>query len=97
MWIKYVMMILSLIDVVEKVYKDLTGKGAIKKDTVMAAARTIALDITKESTGGQAETWELLNPLISDFVDGAVKITNMIKPGTVTDEDFERSKAGILP
>jgi len=97
MWVKYVMMILGFIDVVEKIYKDISGKGSIKKDTVMAAARTIALDITKESTGGQAETWELLNPLISDFVDGAVKITNMVNPGTVTDEDFESRKAGILP
>jgi hypothetical protein len=97
MWLKYVMMILGLIDVVEKVYKDLTGKGTVKKETVMSAAKTIALDITDESTGGQAETWELLTPLVSDFVDGAVKITNMLKPGTVDDEAFERQKAGILP
>ena len=97
MWLNYVTMILGLMDVVEKIYQNIKGKGAVKKETVMTAAKTIALDITKESTGGQAETWMLLNQHVDDFVNLAVKITNMIKPGTVSDEDFENRKAGILP
>lgn len=97
MWVNYVMMILRLIDVVEKVYQNIKGKGAVKKETVMAGAKVIALDMLKESTGGQAETWGLLSEMTDEFVDKAVKITNMIKPGTVSDEDFESRKAGILP
>jgi len=97
MWLSYALMILKLIGVVEEVYTGIKGKGSVKKASVMAVAQEVATDMTAVSTGGQKDTWEAIVPMVSAFVDSAVSITNAIAPGTVTDEAFERSKAGLMP
>ena len=97
MWMNIAAMIIQLIGVVEKVYQDIKGKGTVKKETVMAATQVIVNDVASVSTGGQKDTWESMAPLVSSFVDMAVTISNDLSPGIVTDEDFERSKAGLPP
>ena len=97
MWLQYALMILDLIGVVEKVYSNIKGKGSVKKESVMSVAKTIATDMTAVSTGGQKDTWESIQPMVSAFVDTAVTIANVVSPGMVTDEEFEKRKAGLTP
>jgi len=97
MWITIAALAIQLIGVMEKVYADVKGMGSVKKETVMAAVQVVANDMTAVSTGGQKETWEALSPLVSSFVDDAVALCNLASPGIVTDDAFERSKAGLLP
>lgn len=94
-WLSIGFMILKAIELVEGIYKDVTGKGSVKKASVMALTQEVVTDMTAVSTGGQKETWESIQPFVSAFVDTAVSISNAVAPGTVTDEAFEKSKTGL--
>jgi hypothetical protein len=96
-WLSIGFMILKAIGIVEDLYKGITGKGSVKKASVMALAQEVVSDMTVVSTGGQKETWENIQPFVSAFVDTAVSISNSVAPGTVTDEAFEKSKTGMQP
>ena len=95
MWLSIAFMVIKLMEIAEGVYKDIKGKGQVKKSSVMAATKEIVNDMAVVSTGGQQETWMSFEPLISAFIDNAVTIANGIKPGLVTDEEFEKRKAGL--
>lgn len=96
-WLSMAAMIVKLIGIAEEVYKGISGKGSVKKASVVAATKEIVSDMVTVSTGGQKETWESISPLVDTFIDAAVGVSNLVSPGSVTDEDFEKAKAGILP
>jgi hypothetical protein len=90
-------MILQFVTLAEKLYSGIKGKGAVKKELVMAGAQVLVSDMTAVSTGGQKETWETIAPRASEFVDMAVALANDFSPGIVTDDAFEVAKFGITP
>lgn len=96
-WLGIATLVLRLIGLAEEAYKTFAGSGAVKKSTVMSATQSFVEGMTHVSTGGQKETWDTLSPLVEVFVDSAVGMANIVAPGSVSDEDFEKSKAGLMP
>jgi len=62
-----------LVELAEKLF-DKNGSGAEKKDFVISTLPKIASGIGAISTGGQKETWELINANM-DSIGRAVDVT----------------------
>lgn len=72
-WLPVLMQLLpSLIALVEKLLGPKTGE--VKKELVMEAAGLAMTAIGSLSTGGQAQTWQQIKPLVSQIVDASVAI-----------------------
>lgn len=61
------------------------GQGAVKKEYVLALAESAATGVAAVSTGGQADTWAKLVPLVGGMVDAFVAAANAVSPGTIVD------------
>jgi hypothetical protein len=71
MWLTVLVQILpSLISLAERLLGPKTGEA--KKDLVMSAVEIAMTAVGGLSTGGQAQTWDKLRPLVSQVVDAIV-------------------------
>jgi hypothetical protein len=71
MWLTVLVQILpSLISLAERLLGPKTGEA--KKDLVMSAVEIAMTAVGVLSTGGQAQTWDKLRPLVSQVVDAIV-------------------------
>jgi hypothetical protein len=72
-WLPVLFQILpNLIALAEKLLGPKTGE--IKKELVLSATGIIMTAVGALSTGGQANTWERIKPLVSAMVDSSVAI-----------------------
>ncbi len=62
----------SLISLAERLLGPKTGEA--KKDLVMSAVEIAMAAIGGLSTGGQAQTWNAIKPLVSQVVDAGVAL-----------------------
>lgn len=79
-YIKLVGIIISIlpniIKAVEAFMPD-SGQGAEKKDVVKTMIRSMVDAVISISTGGQAETWAKIEPLIDSVIDNVVSLFNL--------------------
>lgn len=59
----------SLISLAERIFSNKSKTGADKKALVMQGTEIALTAVGAISKGGQAKTWEKLNPLVSQMVD----------------------------
>jgi hypothetical protein len=72
-WLPVLFQILpNLIALAERLLGPKTGE--IKKELVLSATGIIMTAVGALSTGGQANTWERIKPLVSAMVDSSVAI-----------------------
>jgi hypothetical protein len=87
-WLPILLQMLpSLIGLAEKIMGPKTG--AVKKDLVMEATGIALTAVGAFSTGGQAETWERIKPMVSTIVDCGVLIA-FPKPSATSLVDAQR-------
>jgi hypothetical protein len=88
LWLPILLQMLpSLIGLAEKLLGPKAGVG--KKDLVMEATGIAMTAIGAFSTGGQAETWDKIKPLVSTIVDAGVAIA-FPKPSATSLIDAQR-------
>jgi hypothetical protein len=72
-WLPILMQLLpSLISLAEKLLGPKTGEA--KKELVLEAAGIAMNAVGAFSTGGQAQTWERIKPMVSTIVDAGAAI-----------------------
>lgn len=54
-----------------------SGKGAEKKEVVKTMIRSMVDAVIEVSTGGQAETWAKVEPLIDSAINNIVSLFNL--------------------
>ncbi len=71
-------LIMGLIPIVEELFAGEEKSGAQKKDTVIEIAKAVAGSVEDLSTGGQKETWGMVNNMLDPLIDLGVKIMNAL-------------------
>ncbi|MBT7082595.1 MAG: hypothetical protein HN929_14235 [Chloroflexi bacterium] len=69
MAIRLIPFVIKMVGIVEKLFDDVPDSGADKKQFVMTAVEGIFGVVLGISSGGQAETWAKLEPVISSVID----------------------------
>lgn len=69
--LKAIPFVMKLIQLAERAFDDIPDSGEQKKKMVMQGFQAAFDMVVGSSTGGQKETWEKLEPIISSFVDMA--------------------------
>jgi len=61
--------VMKLIELAEKAFDGVPESGPEKKQMVLTAFQAAFDTVIGSSTGGQKETWERLEPIISSLID----------------------------
>ncbi len=65
----------DMISAMEQVFPE-NGTGAIKLAGVLAMAQAMTTTMVDVSTGGQAETWAKIAPIVENMVNSSVGVIN---------------------
>lgn len=77
-WLGIVTLVMNLVGLVEKLYSDFKGSGAVKKQTVMEMAQAAVGGMQQVSTGGQADTWNAVASVLPTLIDAGVAVMNSV-------------------
>ena len=71
-WIGILSAIVQLMAIVEPIFGP--KSGAVKKEVVTGAVKTIVDVVEEVSAGGQKQTWERIKEPVSNIIDNAATI-----------------------
>lgn len=72
----------ALMTTVEAAFPE-PGSGPVKAAAVTGAVKAVCNTIQATSTGGEANWWGKIGPVVNNYINGGISVINKLKPGTV--------------